>query len=87
MQSGKGEKETKFQVVVTAIMGGPFELRKGQVLTKRELGIWKESLLRHCAIVQIESEEEWEVTSQNRIMSSESDALNEPRTLKDSAKR
>lgn len=47
-----------FKVAVSAIAGGPFFLRKGQVVTKEALGSWLDSLLRLGAIEPIESAQE-----------------------------
>ena len=44
------DSEPKFRVIVSAIIGGPFDLRKNDVVAEAETFQWKESLIRLGAI-------------------------------------
>lgn len=46
------DSEQEFRVVVSAIVGGPFDVLEGTVLTRDQLGEWEEPLLRRGAIVK-----------------------------------
>lgn len=48
--------ELKYRVVVEAIVGGPFDAARGDILTRAQLGGWRESLLREGAIEPVEDE-------------------------------
>ncbi|MBC8064145.1 MAG: hypothetical protein H7Y17_04900 [Chlorobia bacterium] len=47
------DSELKFRVIVSAIVGGPFDLRKDDTLPESEAKEWKESFIRLGAIEPI----------------------------------
>ena len=54
MTSENTNSEKIFRVVVTAIVGGPFDLKKDETITEKEINVWKEELLRLGAIEPVE---------------------------------
>jgi hypothetical protein len=53
MVSLANSSDQQYRVAVTAIVGGPFDLRKNQLVLKSAIADWADSLLRLGAIEQV----------------------------------
>jgi len=58
MITDERDAELEYCVIVSAIVGGPFDVSKGQILKREELGEWEEPLLRRGAIRPCNKSEE-----------------------------
>lgn len=56
MISKNTNSEKRYRVVVAAIVGGPFDVARGDILTSEQLGGWRESLLKEGAIELVEED-------------------------------
>lgn len=45
--------DQEYRVTVSAIVGGPLDLRKNQIVPKSEIADWAESLVRLGAVVAV----------------------------------
>ena len=54
MTSVNTNSDKVFRVIVSAIVGGPFDLKQDETVTEKDINGWKEELLRLGAIEPVE---------------------------------
>jgi len=56
MTSVNTNSDKVFRVIVSAIVGGPFDLKQDETIAEKDILDWKEELLRLGAIEPIEND-------------------------------